>query len=569
VACYDANNGGFVKGMVDPTASNVCKRAAQEVHELVQRIREGHRPMNVRELADDYAAIALESGPWLVDRMKALTSAGGPDQKVTITRPALLCYVIQRALASDVFTKPLREPCGNGTATLREKLALTSALLNVLVAILSQRSGGELSEAPLAAEDVISLLCEVARREYGLDCALDIRGDLLRFGRVEPALYLWKDYYRDHLFHVADVCMLGLLLLDSEREGEPRSLAAHFARCMRASEQAVYGNWFLAALLHDVGYTIDVAGAALKQLNNLKSDLLKGLRKNLNECLKETDEAIRARLGEVYPNQPIEGLDHGVVSSLHLQAMLEKTGRPALVGKYNPAYVAIQKHNLHLAINMLAEPLSALLVLCDELQEWERPRMDGRRLAQHIRGVGNGGADHVPQATIAESLTFSKASMENGRMAIQDGLLNCAITYRYPEDGKFWPPIVCMTKCHAFQRIDPRGFPLRFRIQLINPYPPGNHVREYGAEALRNYALRHPESGLLNLFDGREGLPSPVDFAANPGPIETVTIDLERLHRVAPLPIRLAVDWSDLTRWPPMQVEPYALEMADFLRENG
>jgi hypothetical protein len=309
---------------------------------------------------------------------------------------------------------------------------------------------------------------------------------------------------------------------------------------------------------------------ALKQLSNLKSDSLTTLRDELNSCVKRASEGISRCLEGEHADEQITGLDHGVVSFLHVRSALQQTGRPELIAKYKSACSAIRKHNLHLPICMASEPLSGLLVICDELQEWERPRMSGRALAQHVRCVGRSTPIEVPQAVIAEALSLAKTSInDKGRLVIQDKSLTCSITYRYPEEGKFWPQIVCIKKCHTFQRIDPSGFPLLFCIRLVNPYQPCESVREYGLEALRNYALRHPESGLLNLFDGREHRDPPVDFSAGPGPIETVTIDFERLHRIAPLPVKLDIDWDEFTRWPPLFSEPYDLEPSDFLRELG
>jgi hypothetical protein len=88
----------------------------------------------------------------------------------------------------------------------------------------------------------------------------------------------------------------------------------------------------------------------------------------------------------------VEPTDHGVVAWLHLQRALEDIGyAPESLA---PALTAILRHNLpDQIVDVKQEPITMLLMLCDHIQEWGRPRI---------------GPDPIAQ-TIVEALRFSES----------------------------------------------------------------------------------------------------------------------------------------------------------------
>jgi hypothetical protein len=87
--------------------------------------------------------------------------------------------------------------------------------------------------------------------------------------------------------------------------------------------------------------------------------------------------------------------DHGVVSAIHISRLLEALQEQRPAGDFDEAIKAVAHHNppCH-PIEFSKEPLSVLLVLCDEIQEWERPWLDLERAGLALSAV----AIHGPAA---------------------------------------------------------------------------------------------------------------------------------------------------------------------------
>ena len=104
----------------------------------------------------------------------------------------------------------------------------------------------------------------------------------------------------------------------------------------------------------------------------------------LNEGLQHVLEGVLRpeeanRLGLEY--RPSLNLDHGIIGALHLLSLIERIVKdePWLkVEDFLPAVTAIAKHNVRRRedrIEFDREPLAFLLALCDQVQEWRRPRL--------------------------------------------------------------------------------------------------------------------------------------------------------------------------------------------------
>jgi hypothetical protein len=339
---------------------------------------------------------------------------------------------------------------------------------------------------------------------------------------------------------------------------------------MGASQEYVYGNWFLTSLFHDVGYAADVIPQSVRSITYLKSRYLEQLR---NEVL-----AARRRVGLLINEAALagflqteeDGLDHGVLGYLHLKEILDSGIREASRRqRFSPACQAILKHSLKVPIEIASEPLSGLLILCDELQEWERPRISSRSFAARSREITSGGEQvEVPLGVISESLTLTGLRIRGGQFVFTGDELECVLTYRPPEIGKFWPQVIWVEKCHNLQRLNPSGFPLRLRLKLLNPYLNPATSKEYGFEALRNYALKHPEAGLLEFVDGRRNGLQVIAYSAQSGNIETMDFALDQLNAIPLLPDKLKVDWDDFIRCTIGRQDPYELEPLPLLRED-
>ena len=240
------------------------------------------------------------------------------------------------------------------------------------------RNGGDatalkFSDSKKGYEEVIEstlyLLSEYAHVDLKLPRSVPLFKVLKEMWASEAILYTVHHTYRDHLHHSVDLCLMGLLLIESGLVG--------------SSKTEDECNWVLAALLHDVGYGLNLNRLILNRLRFLEiSPVLKGYLENLQKALKAHGATLCDEIQRWMPGHRIQEVDHGVVSAMFVSAL--NMASPDSVDSdwldgIQPALKAIIRHNLpEASIDPLKEPLSFLLLLCDHLQEWDRPRVDRR-----------------------------------------------------------------------------------------------------------------------------------------------------------------------------------------------
>lgn len=248
-------------------------------------------------------------------------------------------------------------------------------------------------------EGLVWMVAEYGHTHLGIDHRIDIASHLLHAARTEPPLHAMQAYYRDHFFHAIEVCFLGhLLLITQDTSGRPlwKSVAEQFRAMRRAGRWQVSGTngsqegvstlenvlrqWYVAALFHDVGYTIQILSAVQKMLEFYQHPhAMEQFRQHLTAALETLSSDILA--SDLAPlleltREDKPGADHGIIAAAHLKELLGKLGKDAYPGSYYPAIRAIGLHNNHRAkISFQTDPLAFLLVICDTVQEWNRPHL--------------------------------------------------------------------------------------------------------------------------------------------------------------------------------------------------
>ena len=171
---------------------------------------------------------------------------------------------------------------------------------------------------------LIQLLARFGHDELGIPRRIDLRAHLLQAARGEPALHSLKRYYRDHFFHALEVCFLGHVLLELQiPDGSYlwQLVSKLIGRPM--DHRAVLRQWYLAALLHDVGYAMDVLNGSWQHISFFKHSLALGnLRDSFQNAMHQlSQEDELCRFGLVM--EPGIERDHGIIGALHLRALLE------------------------------------------------------------------------------------------------------------------------------------------------------------------------------------------------------------------------------------------------------
>ncbi len=241
---------------------------------------------------------------------------------------------------------------------------------------------------------------------------------------IDVLSYFTSKRYRDHHIHVVNVLYAGLVLLQlNMRDGVP--LSKHVANTLHWPDMngAVHAAWTYTALLHDHCYPVSFALNHAPRLNAISThfgtsatsifDAVENaigkilglrLRKIVTPPLGPNDNPVNNNeiwvlLQRYFPAElankgfghtSLELLyDHGALSALNLldtaSILYPPTGKAVTQEKILfEAARAILLHNLESATDTISgnrsaiplrfteNPLGALLILCDEMQEWGR-----------------------------------------------------------------------------------------------------------------------------------------------------------------------------------------------------
>lgn len=336
-----------------------------------------------------------------------------------------------------------------------------------------------------ALDAVFYLLSEYAHEVSDLPREVQLYKALQNLWSSEAILYTVRDTYRDHLHHVLNVCLYGMMLIESgyfEWIGKEDTKPEVHRKRVR--------NWILSGLLHDIGYTADLHHHLMNHISFMKNSIwLKEYYLDLKEKISEAGEACSERLDNLLA-KPIKlngKLDHGVISAMHLasigQLHLGSTEHPdpEWLEDISEAMVAMIKHNLKksngVKIDVTEEPLAGLLIICDHLQEWDRPRVDSLRLRQYVTSeLFSTGGSTIQKHDIVKFLSCNLCWNKNDlRMEHQapGNELHIRIHYKDAEQEKFEPALTWFANCYDFQNIDFSHWPDDFKLTLevIHPYP--------------------------------------------------------------------------------------------------
>jgi hypothetical protein len=298
----------------------------------------------------------------------------------------------------------------------------------------------------------------------------------------QPALYGLKAFYRDHLNHVIQVCLTGWLLLETEFK-DVNNQSCQIANVFLSAGQEyekLMGQWFVASLLHDVGYVIDIGTGWADLLDKFEDkEVLGDLSNRTRKMIEEWSSNVDKWKGWGYEKEDHPGEDHGVVSALHVQSALAEITNPS-AAYYSPALTAIAHHNHPKAkIHFQEEQLSVLLVLCDELQEWDRPWLELEKAALALSTVVAFNPAHALQwhkslrkVTTNLRIESTPDNRAKPRIKIAGAILDFSINYSTDIHRNHSIFNAWLGRSRSLERIDlgnPAQCPLDFHFRMISP----------------------------------------------------------------------------------------------------
>ena len=280
------------------------------------------------------------------------------------------------------------------------------------------------------SKSVLFLISEYAYREIGVHRELVLLERLDRQIRYELPLYASSELYRDHLFHVIDVCLLGELILRSYINGRSTKPLFEIINIQQRykDKKKILQEWYIAALCHDLGYVVERVNDFLNPAKSIKGPGLDQFWESLKKGFSVGDTEIKKKIKELLSQSKItlpidadkiSSTDHGVVAWLHLHNWLKEVNESP--DDYENALHAIFRHNFsdQAPINPHDEPITFLLMLCDHLQEWGRPRIGPDPLA---RGVIESMRFNKP-ITLSPKIRVNDLEIENFKV-YENGLVN-------------------------------------------------------------------------------------------------------------------------------------------------
>ena len=368
--------------------------------------------------------------------------------------------------------------------------------------------------SPESVESAIWMLSEYSYKALEIDKRLHIASHLRHAARGESSLHMMKDFYRDHFFHTINVCLLGQILADARPQNSPVYLLVDNARYSMK-------NWYIAALLHDIGYAVDVFSSLKDWLRFFTSDAFNSLAEGIDRLLKEgnlekpSDKMPSVDFKEFYEcygfdlvlDKPFQ--DHGLMGALHLKSLVANVQKnDSNVDVPEDAIHAIAVHNCQrIAIDYRRSPFSALLVLCDTLQNWQRPQFKhSSQGPSWMMSALNHNTNTIvpPQTTSAKlvtNLTFFPTDNQNVEPQFPETLI---LRLDYDDSinrdsfvFNIWLDALC-----NFQRVNFTRLPFNIIVQIKTPtYPLQNGGEETPQmDRLRDAAEDTHMAYLYNFF---------------------------------------------------------------------
>lgn len=333
-------------------------------------------------------------------------------------------------------------------------------------------------------ESLIHMLCEYAHVDGKLTRTARLSKTMRFMWAQQAVLYTVSEHYRDHLHHVLEVCLLGLFFMNLR----PSSHSTLFFASRMKTKEAVFKttydgkkiesqtlrNWIVTSLLHDVGYALKLIEYPVSHLaffqETTSETFWNEMDKTFNTVQKEQGKHCCDRMkqytGLILPDDT-KSVDHGVLSAMVIASHLNKVHQKEWIDDMRWAIDAAALHNiLKEPIIFNQRPMAFLLHLCDNLQEWNRPLIQGEALRQSmlINIV------HSPSVATHKNRPFVDYLAVNvkyeGQMSrIVGDKLKIRMLFGPAEELNYYPPLTWVGHTQQMQRIKDCHLPISITLQ--------------------------------------------------------------------------------------------------------
>ena len=327
---------------------------------------------------------------------------------------------------------------------------------------------------------LIYLISEYAYKDGALTRNADICRSLRYMWSHQSILYTISESYRDHLHHVLETCLMGLFFL--RLDGETHKQHGFFGIFdNNFDEQQLIRNWIVTALFHDVGYGVEMLKRQINHLSFFETEVVVDLKKKIDEKLDKLEKKLcidSRRCLNQYLSQTkaetfkdLKQFDHGIISALQIVYLVEKPDQEWWQD-INMAIEAAALHNYSKAkIDHNKAPLAFLLFLCDHLQEWDRPYIEGEQMRYSLLvNLIRPNSKPCHNESMVKFLVLEGIYLDDELNPISckaSEKLTFVLHFASAEKQKYHPPLAWVGNCKDFQRIDNCNLPIS--IQFNHP----------------------------------------------------------------------------------------------------
>ncbi|MBI5741506.1 MAG: hypothetical protein HZA16_12430 [Nitrospirae bacterium] len=414
-----------------------------------------------------------------------------------------------------------------------------------------------------AARALFYLIAEYGHSVCRIPRSVRIYEYINKAWETEAVLYFSRMPHRDHIFHSIDVALLGLLLMHVHSGGDEEApLIDRIAPKFNNDRNSALANWLLATLFHDIGYSFVLYETTARVVDFFETPSFKEGSSIIENGVEEARKKILADAETRFPDIWKEascpsGINHGLVSAIHLDHILGRHRE-----EYRAAIHAIIAHDYKgFPVSCGDNPLSFLLLLCDHLQDWSRPRVDTSRMR---KGVAASLDYKQPfEVDAYHNMAYLTLNLEIGqdRIRYADEVLKFVLVYKKPDNGNYEPVMLWLHTTYDLQRAARPTFwrTIEFAIEIVNEK---EHLEIDNA---RDFVLQEKGGGMIaNWLGAVTGCKSFVRHnTSGCGERLTIVLDNQDTEKIDDL--RQDALYSSYTQWKRKLTDKVSLGKLKFL----
>ncbi|MCK4736452.1 MAG: hypothetical protein KAT65_28620 [Methanophagales archaeon] len=332
-------------------------------------------------------------------------------------------------------------------------------------------------------EQLIKKISDYVYDKRELDARFEIKTWLENLLERELFLSITKKRHRDHLLHACRMALLGerilqgkityddgkgFRLLDLVRElfrkqkDTQKLLKLYEVDTLNneALNEKILQIWFIAALFHDVGFIYEAFAEVWENLKDImKYPNFKEMHLDVEKALANFKKRfsvsdVRVKL---YKSKFTREFDHSKIGACLISNLL---GESNLI--CDMAAFITDHHSSNETLEFTERPLSFLMVLIDEIQEWERPVL-GRKIRDQILSEKisklSPFIEYPEVKPELESISLSSDNDKDFEIKMKNGNLNLDFTLDYGDNATilektdFSFPLMLYLKYKDLQRL--------------------------------------------------------------------------------------------------------------------